>query len=152
MFNIKDRIISWARDKMESVFREKNMQYDITDTQDGEFTVTSSEIRVKHSQPEKFDDVEEMMDFVGEDMIEYGEDTLEIGTDGSVPPIPTDFADRVLEWIDDVKFDPSTSNQWSNKTKEEYRKIMAMTPDQQYRAKQAIVRRIWIARWNNLNK
>lgn len=152
MFNIKDRIISWARDKMESVFREKSMQYDISDTQDGEFTVTSSEIRVKHSQPEKFDDVEEMMDFVADDMIEYGEDVLEVGRDGSVPPIPTDFAERVLEWIDNKKFNPKESTKWSNKTKEEYRKIQAMTPDQQYRAKQAIVRRIWIARWNNLNK
>ncbi len=37
-------------------------------------------------------------------------------------------------------------------TREEIQKINAMTDSQAYRAKMAIAKRIWVARWNNLNK
>ena len=66
--------------------------------------------------------------------------------------MPQDYQDRIISWIEDVKFDEDENEDMDSNTREEIQKINAMTDSQAYRAKMAIAKRIWVARWNNLNK
>ena len=152
MKKFTEAFMSWAKGKLTSAFKSKNMQFEASEVkEDGSFEIKSDEITMKESHHDTFDTPEEMMDYISEDVIEYGEDILEVNV-GGVPQMPQDYQDRIISWIEDVKFDEDENEDMDSNTREEIQKINAMTDSQAYRGKMAIAKRIWVARWNNLNK